>query len=69
MLTVVTRELVGAGKSPLAAIPGAVVGFLTSVDALVCLEMGGLGVDFDAPCRKWGNYYVTLAETKHFKYC
>ena len=50
VLAVVTSELVGAGKPPLAAIPGTKIWFLTSVDSLVSLQMGRLGVHFDAAC-------------------
>ena len=44
MFTVMAGELVRPGKLPAAALPAAVVGFLTSVGTEVSLEVRALGV-------------------------
>ena len=48
MLPVVAGQLVRAGKLPLAAVPGALVGLLPRVGPLVGLQVGALCVDLVA---------------------
>lgn len=49
VLAEVSCELVGARKLPCAALPHALVGFLTGVRPAVCLQVGALGVHLVAP--------------------
>ncbi len=49
VLSEVPGELIRSGKLPSASFPGALVGFLTSVSALVGFQVARLGVNLAAP--------------------
>ena len=63
MGTLVTRQLIGTGKSPFAALPRTYEGFLTSMPAQVSFEMGTLGVHL-AAVRV--SAFVDLQLIRHF---